>query len=263
MDIEFISAIIRLDHKYELKGLYEQAMEYLTTYYTTNFDDWVQGLNAEWRPEPIHAIGAINLAHLTGTDSILPLAYYICATLGPDLPLGYARQDGTMERLTPEDLSVCLRLKARLATENVHSAFALLRYPGQQHCSNSQAYQSCSDLFRRLLEHVGLSRGGHAVASDRALDSWMDAIDSYTPPSPQHANAYMVMYTTQSRQLCKGCRAYVQNRDRELRRQIWRRLPEYVELTIENWDAPVASGSNATWYVHSEVFRRMSLTTWS
>ncbi|TFK84824.1 hypothetical protein K466DRAFT_210506 [Polyporus arcularius HHB13444] len=247
VDIDFICAIIRLDHKYELKGLYDQAMSYLTTYYTTSFDDWVEGRNAtEWRPEPIHAIGAVNLARLTNTTTILPLAYYICATLGPELTLGYARDDGTMERLSPEDLYICLSLKNRLATENVHSAFMLLRYPGQQHCSNSQAYTSCSELFRRLLDHVGMSKGPHAVASDRALDSWMDSIDSYTPPNAQNINAYMVMYPSQARSLCKGCRAHVQNRDRELRRQIWRKLPEYVGLTIENWDAPAASGSTAS-----------------
>ncbi|RPD58575.1 hypothetical protein L226DRAFT_146930 [Lentinus tigrinus ALCF2SS1-7] len=243
VDMDFISAIIRLDHKYELKGLYDQAMGYLTTYYTTNFDDWLEGRNAtEWRPEPIHAIGAINLAHLTHTHTILPLAYYICATLGSNLPVGYARPDGTMERLSPDDLRICLDLKARLTAENVHSAFLLLRYPGQQHCSNSQAYTSCSELFRRLLEHVGLSKGPHAIASDRALDSWMDTIDSYTPPATQNVSPYMVMYQTQSRSLCKGCRAFVQNREREMRRQIWRKLPEYVGVTIDNWDAPIASG---------------------
>lgn len=245
VDIASISAIIRLDHKYELRGLYEQAMSYLTTYYTTNFDAWVDGRNAaEWRPEPIHAIGAINLARLTNTTSILPCAFYIAATLGPELAHGFARKDGSMEQLSAEDLYLCLQMKQRLVTENAHTAFLLLRSPGQQHCSNTNGFQSlCGDTIRKILEQAGLSKGPHAVASDHALDSWMPNVDSYSPPTaqPPAIGTFVTMYSAPNqRSLCKGCRTWVQNRDRELRRQIWRKLPEFVGLALDNWDATLA-----------------------
>lgn len=61
------ASIIRLSHKYGFKGLYDKAMGYLTTYYTTSFDAWADRHNAtQWRPESrVHAITAINLAWLT------------------------------------------------------------------------------------------------------------------------------------------------------------------------------------------------------
>ncbi|PIL26446.1 hypothetical protein GSI_12204 [Ganoderma sinense ZZ0214-1] len=239
INISFISAIIRLDHKYELKGVYDQAMSYLTTYYITNFGAWVDGRNAaQWQPDPIHAIGAINLARLTNTPSVLPFAFYICATLGPDLARGFVRPDGSVERLTPDDMRICLEVKARLATENTHTAFLLFRL-APQHCSHATGSTYCADVWRKILEHAGLSKAPHPVASERALDSWLGNADCLPAPAPLGPgvsfSAYMASYSPQ-RTLCKGCRGHLEVRDRELRRQIWRRLPEFVGLTIENWD---------------------------
>ncbi|KAI1791600.1 hypothetical protein LXA43DRAFT_889084 [Ganoderma leucocontextum] len=238
VDIAFISAIIRLDHKYELKGVYNQAMGYLTTYYTTSFDAWVDGRNSvPWKPEPVHAIRAINLARLTNATSILPAAFYICATRGPDIlhgfPHGDADADGStgVERLTPADLRLCLEMKVRLADENAHTAFLLFRPPDDaQVCSNSLRY--CADVWRKLLEHAGLSKAPHPVASERALDSWMENADCL--PRWPLEGAYD---PAARRTLCGGCVAHLQARDRELRRQVWGRLPELLGLTIENWDA--------------------------
>ena len=57
-----------------------------------------------------------------------------------------------------------------------------------------------------------------------------------TPPRPGVTfSMYMSSYSPQ-RSLCKGCKGHLQVRDREVRRQIWKRLPEFVGLTIENWD---------------------------
>ena len=245
VDIASISAIIRLDHKYELKGLYDEALRYLTTYYTTNFDTWADGTNAiEWHPEPIHAIAAINLGRLTNTTSILPLAFYICATLGPEVARGFHRGDGSWETLSPDDLYLCLQMKERLVAENAHSAFVLLRPQGQQHCSNAHGYQMCAEVTRKILDQAGLSKGPRALSSDRALDSWIVTVDSYSPPpapAPPTLGPYVsvMMYAQQARAVCKGCRSHMQTRDRELRRNIWRKLPEFIGLTVDNWDAPL------------------------
>ncbi|TBU53880.1 hypothetical protein BD310DRAFT_961760 [Dichomitus squalens] len=243
VDITFISAIIRLDHKYELRGMYEQAMSYLTTYYTTNFDAWADGRNAtDWQPKPIDAIGAVNLARLTNTTAILPSAFYICATLGPDLARGMKREDGSVERLSPEDMVLCLQMKERLATENAHTAFLLFRPAGAQNCSNPSGHSYCAELWRKLLEYSGLSKAPHPVASSRALDSWVENADSIPASAvqPTPMGPYMLSFSSPSRALCKGCRNHLQTRDREFRRQIWRKLPEFVGLTIENWDTPAA-----------------------
>ena len=243
VDINFISAIIRLDHKYELKGLYEEAVNYLTSFYTTSFDMWVDNRNAVyWRPDPAHAIRAINLARLTNTPSILPTAFYTCATLGPDLVHGFLMSDSDLfrERLTPDDLRLCLELKARLAAENARAAFLLFRFPGTQVCQNTSSQGYCAEVWRRILEQAGVAneKVPHPVASERALDSWVADADcvpaTMVVPTPGNV---MLVPTFPQRTLCAGCRNHLQVRDREVRRQVWSRLPELIGLTIENWDA--------------------------
>ncbi|KAH9916613.1 uncharacterized protein BXZ73DRAFT_53726 [Epithele typhae] len=242
IEIDFISAVVRLDHKYELKGLYDQAMSYLTTYYTTNFNTWADGKNAsDWSPDPIHAITAINLARLTNTPSILPTAFYILCTLGPEIALGARRADGTKEQLSPGDLFQLLSMKEKLCAANMNTAYALFRTQSSGHCSNAGGYSCCADVIRKVLDAAGQGKGPHALASACALDGWMENVEAYAatapPPPPQHVNAYMMMYTQSQRALCKGCRTYLQSRERELRRGVWRKLPEYAGVTVANWDA--------------------------
>ncbi|KAI1791598.1 hypothetical protein LXA43DRAFT_889101 [Ganoderma leucocontextum] len=214
VDITFVSAIIRLGNKYQLKGLCDQAIGYLTTYYTTSFDAWVDGRNAaQWQPDPVHAITAINLARLTDTEAILPLAFYICATLGPDLVRGSLLEDGSTEQLTPEDMRLVLEMKVRLAAENAHTAFLLFQ-----------------------------PRAPHSVASERALDGWVANADSLPVISPTPMAGFPVIYILgrgyfADRRLCKACWNHFEARDRELRRQVWGKLPEFLGLTIEGWDA--------------------------
>ncbi|KAI1791592.1 hypothetical protein LXA43DRAFT_422413 [Ganoderma leucocontextum] len=242
VDIAFISAVIRLDHKYELKGLHKKALNYLTTYYTTSFDAWVDGRHAAyWQPDPIHAICAISLARLTNTPSILPAAFYVCAALGPDLVRGLSLEagDGFAERLAPEDMRLCLEMKAHLVAENTRAAFLLFRFPGTQICQRTYGQGTCAEVWRRMLEQAGVYRVPHPIASERVMDSWVGNADCLpttmltvgpTPGSVVHMPSYT------QRTLCKGCRNHLQVRDQEVRRQIWRRLPEFVGLTIENWD---------------------------
>ncbi|KAI0742371.1 hypothetical protein C8Q80DRAFT_1238079 [Daedaleopsis nitida] len=260
VDMASISAIIRIDHKYELKGLYDQAMSYLTTYYTSSFDEWHQGRNTfEWRPEPTQAIGAINLARLTNTPSILPLAFYICATLGPDIARGYLREDGTVEYLSHEDLYHCLRLKEKLVAENVRAAYFVLQYARSSctHPNAAQGLSPCGDLLRQIAEQARLANAPHPLSSDRALDSWDANIDHYTASqaSAQQAqvqfvhhphqgafafalnNMNMNMNVQRPRVVCQGCRDRVRQRDVEVRRQVWQKLPEFLGLTIDNWSA--------------------------
>ncbi|PIL33068.1 hypothetical protein GSI_04517 [Ganoderma sinense ZZ0214-1] len=240
VDIAFISNIIRLDHKYELQSLYGEAMHYLTSYYTSSFDAWEDGRHAAlWQPDPIHAIRAIGLARLTGTPSILPTAFYICATLGPDIVHGCPPDGGgggPAERLAPDDLRAVLELKARLATENARAGFLLLRF------LNIYACQPCVEVWRRILEQAARAEdlAPHAVASERALDSWTANADCLPVPAAVGGNGnlhYAHMPSSPPHTLCAACRNRLQVRDRELRREIWRRLPEFLGLTIENWDA--------------------------
>ena len=251
IDINFISGIVRLDHKYELNSLYEQAMGYLTTYYTTDFNSWANGSHAsDWEPEPIHAISAINLARLTNTPSILPAAFYICATLGPDIAVGFARAVGSYERLAPEDLRLCLVLKEALVAENASSAYKLFRSGptasvmpfNNANANNTMCvlHGQCGDVLRRVYENAATGRGQRGLSSARALESWVAVVDAYVPPQITqmqfHGGGMFMQGPQAARGVCKNCRSNLETRDRELRKGIWRKLPEILGLHIEGWN---------------------------
>ena len=235
MDITLISAIVRLDHKYELTGLYDQVMNYLTSYYTTSFDAWTNYKRTlSWSPEPIHAICAINIARLTNTTSILPAAFYMCATLGPDIALGAPLEDGSTEHLTPEDMHLVFELKTRLAAENARAAFFLFQARTAQACSGNVWRGNCTTAWNELLERAGEPEAPHPIASERALDSWMwntewprvPLIERFEGRAPERHPS-----------LCNGCMDRLRARERGMRREVWRKLPKFIGLTIENWDA--------------------------
>ena len=263
MNINFISAIIHLDDKYELKGLYDWAMGYLTKFYTTSFDTWTDVSHTlEWCPEPKQAIMAVKLARDTGTLSILPTALYVCATLGPDIALGLEHDDGTCEYLAPEDLHLCLALKNFLVAANSECAFALFRQTTHTPSSTQPCHTPgvCSDLLRRVFEQACTNKGPRTLSSGRALESWLDALDALPAPAPMQTHmvmpppmppmmmgpgngmtgfngVYYYMPSPPAPPLCTNCRAQLEKRDWELRRQVWRKLPGWIGLNIENWDA--------------------------
>ncbi|PIL33067.1 hypothetical protein GSI_04516 [Ganoderma sinense ZZ0214-1] len=247
-NMALISAIIRLGHKYGLEDLYDQAIGYLTACYTTSFDAWTgRRDSSQWQPDPIHAIRAINLARLTNTTSILPAAFYICATLGPDIARGLPLEDGSTEQLAPDDMHLVLGMQARLLAENARIAFLVFRVPSVLPCPwGPYSRAQCREVWRRLLGHAGLPEPEvqlpHPVASACALDSWvanMGCLPRFFPtPPPVEPRIYVGgqgWYHMSN--LCEPCRHHLETRDWELRREVWRKLPGFLGLTIEGWDA--------------------------
>ncbi|KAL7278468.1 hypothetical protein ACG7TL_007467 [Trametes sanguinea] len=226
LDIDVLSAVIRLDHKYELPSLYAEALSHLTTYYTIDFNAWISGRNAKmWKPEPVHAIGAISLARLTNTLSILPTAFYELCTLDPSSLLrGYTSRDGTVHRLSESDLELCLKMRDHLTFSNARVAFMLFKY-NPRDCMNGQAISisPCSSTLRMVLEQSGMCKLPHFVASRRVLDGWLANVDHY-------------MASLGARNLCNKCRSELETREKALRHQVWCKLPEFLGLTIEGWD---------------------------
>ncbi|KAH9900671.1 hypothetical protein C8Q73DRAFT_675165 [Cubamyces lactineus] len=244
IDIDMLAALIRLDHKYELPSLHQQAVSFLSTYYTTNFDAWADGANAtHWHPEPIHAITAISIARLTNTPSILPTAFYQLATLPPAVLLaGYTSSTPTpastnasesrdaptmtMHRLSQTELALCLQFRDALLALNMESAFALFKTTNVT-CT---ARGHCSMYTRHVLDYTGQGELPHPLASNRALDSWMPNIEQeHAPLGFKH------------RSMCRNCRADFAYREREIRRETWRKLPGILGLTIDGWDEEIGN----------------------
>ncbi|PIL26489.1 hypothetical protein GSI_12247 [Ganoderma sinense ZZ0214-1] len=112
---ETISAVIRLADKYHIQSVQDHALRALQRYhFTSNFDAFSGPPDLVIAVKPIHAIGAVNLARLTNTPRMLPLALYQCCRLDNEALLaGWTRADGTVEHLTPEDFERCSAARAR------------------------------------------------------------------------------------------------------------------------------------------------------
>lgn len=211
-------------------------MGYLTTYYTTSFDAWTEhNSRLPWQPgNAAYAICAINLARLTNASSILPAAFYMCATLGPYLADGALLEDGSTEKLTSEDMHLVFEMRTRLAVENAQAGFLLFQPQLVKRCSGGTRWGGCAAVRAKLLEDAGQFNAPHPIASERALDSWMWNAEV---PTMSIFDRLEGRRQELRQYLCDGCMEHLRVRERELRRQTWRKLPGLLGLTIKNWDA--------------------------
>ena len=82
---EQISAWIRIGHKYQLKGLYEQSLNFLKLHYTTDLRVWCESEHFAppgWKE--VCSIGVVNLARFINEPSILPTALLACTVMNAE-----------------------------------------------------------------------------------------------------------------------------------------------------------------------------------
>lgn len=242
VDIDTLSAVIRLDHKYELTALCEEALGYLTSYYTTDFDTWTSKWNTSgWQPQPVHAIGAIALARLTNTPSILPTAFYTCCTLSPhDLVRGYTSKYGVQHRLDDADLERCLQMRDALTHFNARLAVTLLCGSTSPRCPYAGAparFRVCARTLTAVMERSAVVGAvPHALADTRVLDTWLDNIVGFDLGDAGMAQIQAVVGGSG---LCQFCRASVEEKDMKLRREAWAYLPTALGIPVESWGVSV------------------------
>ncbi|KZT03483.1 uncharacterized protein LAESUDRAFT_616689, partial [Laetiporus sulphureus 93-53] len=119
LDFRVVSSLIRTGHKYQFDHVVAEGVRRLKSAYPDSHSVWQSwhdrtaagNRNIGRTPKlMLHSredsIGVINLAHLVGAESVLPVAFYDCCTLLDSRMLvdGVANSDGTVERLTAEDL---------------------------------------------------------------------------------------------------------------------------------------------------------------
>ncbi|RDX48035.1 hypothetical protein OH76DRAFT_1353124 [Lentinus brumalis] len=122
-----MSAVIRLSHKYQIQALQTQSIECLEAAYVCGlrfgrpcFDFTIPTINpGEDARAGAWMVEVIELARLTDTLSLLPLALYDCVVgISPlELAKGWVREDGATVRLSLEDMARCLEGQGRLCQE--------------------------------------------------------------------------------------------------------------------------------------------------
>ncbi|KAH9916578.1 uncharacterized protein BXZ73DRAFT_53705 [Epithele typhae] len=104
-------AVARLAHRFDVRPALDAALRHLTAFYTTAFGAYHDFSHSAALDVPGDecAVAAIQIARLTDTPSVLPLAFYACALVGcpegagPRASVEWRRADGRVERLSVED----------------------------------------------------------------------------------------------------------------------------------------------------------------
>ncbi|OJT05562.1 hypothetical protein TRAPUB_3611 [Trametes pubescens] len=204
-----ISAAVRLGHKYQMTDLLDNALAYLKTYYTTDYEKWTA--QDDYGPpgfDPSHAIGVVNLSRLTNETGLLLMALLVCCSLddGQELLGGFEREDGARERLTHDDIARCYSAKTRLIAESTKIALRACRPEISDACKTGL---SCIRSFNQMLKRLGDGEG---------------PIAGFDPSAGTHA----FMNVLDTSEVCVHCRAMVVGRVLRERKAAWARLPGYL-----------------------------------
>ncbi|KAI0700396.1 hypothetical protein C8T65DRAFT_811948 [Cerioporus squamosus] len=223
LSMDSVCAAVVLAHKYQMEQLVTQGLAHLTEYYTDDFEQWCKPSRATClKPEPIEALRAINIAHLTGTTSMLPLAFLHASRAGAAILRGCVREEGYPEGIAIDEVERILDGRVELIRS---ASMALARI------FSPETSVICTDARRCQKVLVQQASRLDAVLDDLYdegfAQSWVHLVslkgESRSPPTPWA--------------LCRNCLDMVVDRDKEERRNFWNSLPDAFGLKIDGWEA--------------------------
>ncbi|RDX49020.1 hypothetical protein OH76DRAFT_1313454, partial [Lentinus brumalis] len=205
---DLISAYARLGHKYQIDDLLDQSLAWLKKQFTSNFDGWCEQPTFPFDNQSHYAIGIVNFARLTQCHSILPTAMMVsCYNGGEPLVRGFRRQDGTQERLSEDDLILCIEGKNALTQATatcVLSAFTPW---------DDRLHPSCTRGMHHLL---------HLYRTDPEL---VAGVHPFSPPDCYLHSAFL-----EDVSICSQCLTHLRRRLRTEQVKLWNRLPDVLGL---------------------------------
>lgn len=213
--IEFpaVVAVIRLSHKYKVHHVRDAYLSRMKACFPTDFDTW-DAVNRNhgslaMKFSDQHALAAVATARLTGTESMLPSALYLCCKLHPESILrGTPRwHDGPHEQLRTDDLVRCIQGRQFVLQQAIANILELF----------DAERRSPLCTHRRCLDTLALMRAQHAEGFAPRLVC--DALQTREP----HVRALQ-----RAQYLCRSCADAVCEADVELCRQLWAKLPELM-----------------------------------
>ena len=215
-----VSAWIRLGHKYEVDKLVENGLQYLRRFYPTFLSHSRRscpGPIKRDRPADLQreaAIAIVNLARLTGSDDLLPLALLECCKLNANIVNGYAREDGTAEYLSQDDIGRCFAAKGVLAMQVIAAYLAIFeRADTDPGCLDADA---CQDVLRNSAENFRTMDLNFNIEVDELL---------------KYQQAELFVVDTDA--LCLRCRPGVRELVEEQRKEFWDALPRWFNISVD------------------------------
>ena len=211
-----VSALARIGHKYEMTSLVQAAAAFLKSYYTADLDQWSKRSSPRVPPsfEDAHVIGVVNIARLINEPSVLLSALIACCTLD-HVAKGLIREDGTLERLSYEDLDRCWRGRKWL------TGWMLVMDDDMRRAVERNASlcteHACTQQQSRILEKA--NRYVHHTNDDPFV--------LYHIPSVRPAS------------ICTDCWSHLQKAEARGRRIGWKKAPMAFGVNVPGWSMPL------------------------
>ena len=159
-DFPTLAAIARMGHKYKIDVVLETALSKLRMTLVSDLEAWVEDTKGQCVTHTPHlyAIEAVNLFRRVQRPDMLDIPMYLCSLLDPDLLVGGTRRkDGTLERLSPEDLALCIGARQRLTLWCLKELASLCYNPhNSPHCA-----QMCEWHLKR--QFCSYATGAHQM----------------------------------------------------------------------------------------------------
>ncbi|KAI0700395.1 hypothetical protein C8T65DRAFT_742124 [Cerioporus squamosus] len=211
---EMVSSCVRMGHKYGIDRLSEQGLAFLQEHFTTDFDEWYSSGFVPANFALKHAIGVVNLARLTETDSLLPTALLACRMLDDEAILGFKDEDGAMVRLRPDDLLRIWKAKDLLYPEinaMVRSALGPIHVPD---CWVGDRCIRAAETV--LLQYFGLTPT--LAVPTHPFFPYEEFKESFLRDP-----------------LCDTCDERRRTHLMDEQRKLWMRLPVIFDITVQDW----------------------------
>ncbi|KZT67627.1 hypothetical protein DAEQUDRAFT_384018 [Daedalea quercina L-15889] len=227
LEFTIVAAVVRLSHKYQINYVREAYLSRLKSCFCTDFDTWNSVSDDHGSKvmsfRDTDAIAAVNIARLTGTDTMLPSALFQCCELDPERLLkGVARADGTCETLSLQDTAKSILGRQTLIMGAISTAFSTL--------DPDKLPPECSQ--NHVCRHtIGCLRAEFMNREPSSIKSFLWRPKVLISGSPE---VWASVFRSLQRRcyLCQSCLDVLCNAQQAKNRKRWARLPRLLDLEM-------------------------------
>ncbi|KZT72336.1 hypothetical protein DAEQUDRAFT_772994 [Daedalea quercina L-15889] len=219
VEFAIVAALIRLSHKYEIDYVRDDYLARMKSCFGTDPGDWDTVSHDSGSPRmnfnETDAIALVNIARLTGTDTILPLGLYLCCQLDAKYLLnGYRRPEGSLEWLDSEDLARCIDARQSLLQKSLISVL--------------QVYDP-STIFPSCTHHFG-TRGDCRRTIESMRQKRMERSPTSLLQNYLKSDVSMIRSLQKANLLCQNCADMLCRAGQQRYRANWIILPQLLDL---------------------------------
>ncbi|KAH9832530.1 uncharacterized protein C8Q71DRAFT_257412 [Rhodofomes roseus] len=222
-ELDVATGVVFLANKYGMDRLYCETISWLQDIFPTKFQQFEPGSRFRHtvlaRPKgggPACLIRLTNVARSSQTPELtamLPFLFYLGAQLDVvELLDGSPRTDGTMERLQPRDMTICVEGTVALIAANSSATRCFLAGEGN-------------------LGSACRSRGACYTSMSLVVGDGLKE-DFFANSDPLRDVTQWLKQRNYNGRLCDSCVAHLLDKHKKAREKIWTNLPSILRLDI-------------------------------